>query len=372
MANEYEDFIRNEWEKFAQKKLLPNIMLLGATGCGKSSLINLVFQKELARVNDVARGTEGFETYPGAKYGLGVNLIDSRGYEMEDGGGDSFSKYFESVKTKMAESRKKDPLEKIHIIWFCVSVAGEKIQDYDLETLRLLREDPELKRRVVVIATKCDEDDEDGTTAKIFRNVITEKIGNNVPMFEVSTDPSLPLDLEKLMAWSADQLDDKELKEAFVASQMISLDAKWNAAAARIAVHAGAAATIGATPIPVADAALLVPLQLEMSVNLIHLYGMENLGGVSKAVISNIVVTNLGRSFAGGLLKLVPITGQLIGGAINAGVAALITTALGFAISTICYESCKKIARGEEVDTSTLFSAEAIASYTQQYIDTHK
>lgn len=371
MSNNYEKIIRDEWDKFSGK-LLPNIMLLGATGCGKSSLINLVFQKELARVNDVSRGTEGFETYPGEKHGMGVNLVDSRGYEMENGSGDSFSTYFKAVQAKMEESRKKNPLEKIHIIWFCVSVAGEKIQDYDLEILKLLRADPELKSRVAVVATKCDEDDEDGSTAKIFREIINEKIGNHVPMFEVSTDPDLRLDLEKLMAWSADQLDDKDLKEAFVASQMISLDAKWNAAAVRIAAHAAAAAAIGATPIPMADAALLVPLQLEMSANLIRLYGMENLGGISKAVISNIVISNLGKSFAGGLLKLVPVAGQLVGGAINAGVASLITTALGFAISTICYESCKKIARGEAVDTSALFTAESITSYTRQYIDTHK
>lgn len=51
MANRYEEDLRKDWEEFANKnKLLPNIMLLGATGCGKSSLINLVFGRDLAEV----------------------------------------------------------------------------------------------------------------------------------------------------------------------------------------------------------------------------------------------------------------------------------------------------------------------------------
>ena len=76
VANTYEETIRSEWEKFSgEKRLLPNIMLLGATGCGKSSLINLIFNKKLAPVNDTSRGTDGFETYWGREHDMGVNLI---------------------------------------------------------------------------------------------------------------------------------------------------------------------------------------------------------------------------------------------------------------------------------------------------------
>ena len=105
MANRYEEMIQNEWEKFSDKnKMLPNIMLLGATGCGKSSLINLVFQKRLAPVNDNSRGTEGFETYWGKDHDMGVNLIDSRGYEMENGKGESFLEYSKSIRKKLKEN----------------------------------------------------------------------------------------------------------------------------------------------------------------------------------------------------------------------------------------------------------------------------
>lgn len=103
MANRYEETVREEWQKFTtgENKLLPNIMILGETGCGKSSLVNLVFNKNLAPVNNVSRGTDGFKLYEGAKYGIGVNLIDSRGYEMEDGKDESFVSYHKSIRDKM-------------------------------------------------------------------------------------------------------------------------------------------------------------------------------------------------------------------------------------------------------------------------------
>lgn len=374
MANKYEEVVRNEWQKFSsgEKKLLPNIMLLGKTGCGKSSLINLVFHKDLAPVNDVSRGTDGFITYKGEKYGLGVNLIDSRGYEMEDGNGESFDSYYRSIKDKMEESRKKDPLEKIHIIWYCISVAAEKIEDYDIKVLKLLYGESELQKRVCVALTKCDQDDEDGSTAKIFKKIISTEVGNRVPVFEVSTDPSLPLDLEKMMDWSANLLDDADLKEAFVASQMIDLKVKRKAATERIGIYVAGAFGIGFAPIPMSDSALLIPLQITMSTHIIHIYGMENFAGISSALISDIVVSNLGKAFAGGLLKLIPGVGTWIGGAINAGVASLITSALGFAISEICYENCKKIVRGEYVDISDMFDTETVKAYIKKYMDTHK
>lgn len=374
MANRYEEIIRDEWEKFSgeQNKMLPNIMLLGETGCGKSSLINLVFGKNLAIVNDVSRGTTGFDTYWGREHDMSVNLIDSRGYEMEDGSGESFSVYYNSIKEKMDESRKKDPLQKIHIIWYCISVAGKRVQRYDTQILQLLYREAELRNRVAILLTKCDEDSEDGERAKIFRQIIASDVGGNMPTFEVSTDPNLKLDLEKLMVWSVNQLDDADLKEAFIASQMMSLKAKREAAAARIGFYAVAAAGIGASPIPVSDAALLTPLQITMATNIIHIYGMESFASISKAMIGNIVISNLGKAFAGGLLKLIPGVGTLIGGAINAAVASLITSALGFAISEICYDSCKKITKGEYVDMSSIFDVDTIQTYVQDYMHKNK
>ncbi len=52
----------------------------------------------------------------------------------------------------------------------------------------------------------------------------------------------------------------------------------------------------------------------------------------------------------------------------NADVASLITSALGFAISEICYNSCKKPARGENVDVAFMFDAEEIQRFIREYM----
>ena len=372
MENRYEQILRKDWEKFnKENQLFPNILLLGATGCGKSSLINTIFHKQVAAVNDVSRGTEDFQTYRGKDYDIGVNLIDSRGYEMEDGKGESFTKYAASVDTLIKENRQKKPLEQIHIVWYCISILGS-VQEYDRQVLMKLLNEPNLRNRIGVVLTKCDEDDSEGSEAKIFKNIIKEDFGFSLPIFEVSTDLTLDLDVENLIEWSASQIDDKDMREAFVASQIVNLKKKRETAAKEIAGFSAAAAAIGAVPIPFSDAALLVPLQLAMSTAIIHSYGMESFANISKSVIGNIVISNLGKSFAGGLLKLVPGIGTLAGGAINAGVAALITSALGFAISEICYNSCKKIAQGENVDFANLFDLDSMKALTDQFIKTHK
>ncbi len=372
MSNKYEDQVREEWEKIQKNKPYPNIMLLGQTGCGKSSLINLIFGKELASVNNVSRGTDNFAIYHGKDYGLGVNLIDSRGYEMEDGTSESFDSYRDSIKNKMNDSFRESPYNKIHIVWYCISVAGQRIQPYDLKILELLRHDSELKNRVCVVFTKCDEDYEDGRVAQKFKKILTDEVSSSIPSFQVSTDKKLTLDLENLINWSANQLDNNELKEAFIASQRQSLSEKKKAASKRIAVHAAAAAAIGATPIPVADSALLIPLQIEMTTNIIYLYGIDGLAKIPSAVITDIVVSNLGKSIAGGLLKLIPGVGTIVGAAINGSVASLITSALGYAFSQICYISCEKILSGEYVDIDNMFNADDIKKYTDMYMKNNK
>lgn len=374
MAESYEKMIRDEWEKFSdeKEKFLPNIMLLGATGCGKSSLVNCVFGKKLAEVNDVSRGTTGFYTYWGKDHSLGVNLIDTRGYEMENGGEESFNSYFKSLQEKMKENKEKKPLEKIHIVWYCISVAAERIQDYDLQVLKRLLADTDLRNRVAVILTKCDEDDEEGSGADRFKQIISKDVNDALKVFEVSNKPDVRLDLEKMMEWSINQLDDADLKEAFISSQLISLSAKKKTAAVRIAAYAASAAAIGATPIPMSDAALLTPLQVAMCVHITRIYGMDSFANISKSLIGDILVSNMGKALAGGLLKLFPGIGTLVGGLINAAVASLITTALGFAISEICYNTCKKITKGEYVDMSSLFDMETIQKYIKDYMYKNK
>lgn len=63
MSN-YQDIVKAEWDKFSNQEHYPNIMLIGCTGSGKSTLINTIFGKDVAIVSDAERGTTEFTVYP--------------------------------------------------------------------------------------------------------------------------------------------------------------------------------------------------------------------------------------------------------------------------------------------------------------------
>ena len=95
---------------------------------------------------------------------------------------------------------------------------------------------------------------------------------------------------------------------------------------------ATAAATTAASPIPFSDAALLIPIQVTMITGLYKANGATISRGVVEGALKASVVSGVGKSVAGNLLKFIPGVGTIAGGTLNAGVAVGFTEALGFAI----------------------------------------
>lgn len=100
-----------------------------------------------------------------------------------------------------------------------------------------------------------------------------------------------------------------------------------------IKYYAGAAAAIGAAPIPGSDAVLLSGLQMKMTRDILSAYGINvGLGMLVEEVVKAKVVSMLGKAVAGNLIKMIPGVGSVVGGAINASVASSITYAMGRAL----------------------------------------
>ena len=93
---------------------------------------------------------------------------------------------------------------------------------------------------------------------------------------------------------------------------------------------------------------------------IIDLYGVSDLASISKGIIGDVVISQIGKSISASILKMIPIVGQIVGSIVNAGVAASITGILGTAISRICYTNVKKYMNGESVDWTMAFSADMI------------
>jgi uncharacterized protein (DUF697 family) len=125
-------------------------------------------------------------------------------------------------------------------------------------------------------------------------------------------------------------------KRAFAASQKVSQNLRRKAAVTAITFASAAAGAAGAIPIPMADAAVLVPIQLSMFIGIANAYGVKFKGDdFTKiiAAIAPVVATNAGKVAVASLLKLVPGVGIAVS-VISGSVAAAMTAALGAAFQT--------------------------------------
>lgn len=114
-----------------------------------------------------------------------------------------------------------------------------------------------------------------------------------------------------------------------------------------VAVAVASAAVIGVTPIPFADAPLLIATQVTMMATISSIYkidvGKDGLKILATTVLGACGGGLMGRAIATNLLKCIPFGGQLVGGFISGATAATITLSMGNAFIAVC----KKVKLGE-------------------------
>lgn len=359
----FEEKLNDEWKKYQKQEsnaVLPNIMLLGASGSGKSSLINKIFGREIAPVSDLRPQTRENHIYRGKDYGLSVNLIDSAGYEL--GQADA---YYNRIHELIEKGIPDGP---IHIVWYCSAVSNERVQDMDIDILQKLANEPSIRQRICVVFTKCDNDEPGSPKANALKRAFDKNLGISLRYFETSNADGCELEIPNLIQWSADSINDEDLRRKFISAQFSDLDFKHTEAAQIIKTAMTAAGIIGAVPIPFSDAALLIPTQVAMMGKIIDIYGISSLANISKAVVTDLIMANIGRGLAAGILKLIPIAGSIVGGVINAGVASALTGAIGHVTSELCYTNLKLYLEGKPVKWDEIFANnEFVISVTETF-----
>ena len=144
------------------------------------------------------------------------------------------------------------------------------------------------------------------------------------------------------------------VRRAFTNAQGVVIRLKANQARAVVRASSVAAAGIGAVPIPVPDAAMLMPVQLGMLASINAIFGIdmgsERAVNLIRGLVGQGGVTVVGRQIATNLLKVIP--GVSV---INASVAAALTAALGEAYIQLCSEMLRRQAAGKPMpDTDIL------------------
>lgn len=315
--------VKDKLEEAYQKRGHANVLIAGRTGVGKSTLVNSVFQGNLATTGHGRPVTEN--TREITKEDVPLSIFDTRGLEMAD-----YDGTLEALEAFIVE-RHGDPDQKkhIHIAWVCIAEDLRRVEEAESRlTAMLARYIP-----VVGVITKARSDQ--GFRAEAQRLLPSTRNILRVRAIPEKFDDGYslpPMGLAELVQLTMELFPEGH-KVALVASQKADLALKRNRSHRIVAGAASAALGIGATPIPLADAVLLVPIQVGMLASISAAYGLSlsasSLGTLVASSVGGTAATLTGRTMVGSLLKLFPGAGSLVGGAISGATAAAITTALG-------------------------------------------
>lgn len=358
----------------------PNILICGATGVGKSSVVNYVFSENLAQIGHGLPVTRGISRYQ--REDAGVVLYDTEGYEI---GAEKISQYKANVEDWVnafgdaaINSAKKTGVtqelnNRIHEVWYCISAGNKRVTDMDIDVIQMLKAK---KLPVAVVLTQIDTLDAEELEAM----EAAIRVYCQVDFFRTSAsaDPTVTaalkdyLQWEELIGWAIDHLDES-LREGFISALKGNLEAKKRLINRQIIpLYTSGAAGVALTPIPFSDAALLVPIQIKLSLHIIKTYGLDQKLSNLSSLVGSVVVSESGRLLAqtlsSNLFKLIPGVGTAIGTTVNAVVASSFTAAMGYAISEICFRCATAVfEEGREIEWLDYFNSETITSLMTEW-----
>lgn len=114
-----------------------NVVVIGKTGVGKSTLINSVFGENVAEVGLGRPVTQSIRKLE--KEGTPLAIYDTPGLELQ--GDHSAENLLEQVTNLINEGiQSEDVNQAIHCIWYCINTASSRVEPTEMNFLRKLGE----------------------------------------------------------------------------------------------------------------------------------------------------------------------------------------------------------------------------------------
>jgi uncharacterized protein (DUF697 family)/GTP-binding protein EngB required for normal cell division len=334
-----------------------NILIIGQTGVGKSTLVNAIFRKPLAAAGTGRPVTKVIEKFEDPD--VPVTLYDTKGVEL----GDSKNRVIRDFKKEISRRRKGPPEEHIHLLWYCMDAGQTRVQDYDVDIIKALSEEVPviLVMTQVIDDERADELERTILDPEFALELEGAKAVRTLAQARRIGRQSLPVrGLEELVRLT-DQVLPEAVRRAFVNAQGVVLDLKVDRARAVVVATSAAAAGAAAAPVPMSDAVLLRPVQLGMLAAITSIFGIElsddQVLGLLKGAVGQGGMEKAGKKLVRELAKHLPG-----GNVVNATVAAVLTGALGEAYVRLCAEMLRREASGEPMP-----NAEMVAFFLDMY-----
>ena len=350
-----------------------NIIVAGKTGVGKSTLINSVFRAQLADTGMGKPVTTHMRRI--SKPGIPLNIYDTRGFELgRDAQKEVKDEVVKAIKEGLAS---KDINKAIHCIWYCINTTSNRIEQEEIDWLRdFSAENAVTQVPVIVVLTQAISK----KNALAMKNAILDE---NLDVIQVIPVLAADYEIDEEFTKEAYGLDvliqvmsaalPDELQHTLQNVQQVAIGEKKRYAQSVVAASAAAAAATGATPIPFADSAILIPTQAAMIASITAIFGLEVNKSLIMGFLSSVIGTGsatiAGKAVVANLIKLIPGAGTVAGGAISGTTAALITTALGEAYILLM----EAVYKGEltSQDLNTVKGREKMKQFLKQGLRRH-
>jgi uncharacterized protein (DUF697 family)/predicted GTPase len=324
-----------------------NVLLAGPTGAGKSTLVNAVLRRPVAKTGRGRPVTEDIEAW--SVGGVPVTIYDTPGLELNERTTDAAKRIVKFVEKQL----KKAPDEHPHVFWYCVHAQGNRFLDVEADFIKAVSR---LLPSIVVLTQCLGSADEDAKEfSAVVRSLLDEhnaEVTSSSPIRTLALERKIgphqyePFGLRELVDTTYDLLPEA-VKRAFSNAQGVDLELKRREGHKIVAQHSGIAAAIGAVPIPIPDAGPLLAVQGAMLARITVAMGVEFDEATRKFLIRGVLggttLAQIGRQAASMLLKAIPG----LGAAINATVAAALTAALGEAYIALCIEYIRRQQAGQ-------------------------
>lgn len=327
-----------------------NVLVMGNSGAGKSTLINAVFKFDRARTGEGPAITKEMAIYE--TEAVPFRAIDTRGLEYG---------LLEQMKTKNAikkwsrnSVKNKNRDRYIHLIWYCLDATSKRVFKKNLETLknvsRLWKDIP-----IIIVLTKSYSQTERANNEMMVQMALASYTKGDLNVkgivsvvarpYQINDEMIVPPYGLELLLEQTNELVPEALRLSETAVSALEMRIKRGNANALTVAATVSATAVGAIPIPIADSAVLIPLQSGLVMGIARVYGVKRddtgIKNIAELIVQSGMVS-IGAKSVLSWLKAVPGI-NIAAEVLNAAVAGVITAGIG-EIATAIME---KIAMGE-------------------------